>query len=116
MIPELTHCGNCSGLGEVTKAFSANDPEGPFVACPDCSGEGTQQRPLIDQEARLYVLALHRLEGLLIDGVDRFGASDFQEAIDQMKALFDHYRILNLTAAVKPAESDFTEGLFQWSD
>ena len=115
MIPELTDCGNCSGLGEVTKAFSANDPEGPFVACPDCSGEGAIERPLIDQEARLYVLALFRLEGLLIDGVDRFGAGDFQEAIDQMKTLFDHYRTLNLTAAVKPAY-DFSEGLFQWSE
>ena len=115
MIPELTDCGNCSGLGEVTKALSVNDPEGPFVACPDCSGEGTQERPLIDQGARLYVLALHRLEGLLIDGVDRFGASDFQESIDQMKTLFDHYRTLNLSVAVKP-EFDFTEGLFKWSD
>ncbi len=112
MIPELTDCGNCSGLGEVTQALSANDPEGPFVACPDCSGDGLQERPLIDQEARLYVLTLYRLEGLLIDGVDRFGAGDFQESIDQMKTLFDHYRTLNLSAAVKPAEPDFTEGLF----
>ena len=116
MIPELTDCGNCSGLGEVTQALSANDPEGPFVACPDCSGEGSAERPLIDQEARLYVLTLYRLERLLIDGVDRFGAGDFQEAIDQMKTLLDHYRTLNLSAAVKPAELDFTEGLFQWSD
>jgi len=115
MIPVLTECGDCSGLGEVTQTLSVNDPEGPFVACPDCSGEGTVERPLIDQEARLYVLALHRLEGLLIDGVDRFGAGDFQEAIDQMKTLYDHYRILNLTASVKP-EFDFTEGLFQWSE
>jgi hypothetical protein len=116
MIPVLTDCGNCSGLGEVTQALSVNDPEGPFVACPDCSGEGAIERPLIDQEARFYVLTLYLLEGLLIDGVDRFGAGDFQEAIDQMKTLLDHYRTLNLTAAVKPEETDFTEGLFQWSD
>jgi hypothetical protein len=116
MIPELTECGNCSGLGEVTQALSANDPEGPFVACPDCKGDGLQDRPLIDQEARLYVLTLHRLERLLIDGVDRFGAGDFEESIDQMKTLYNHYQTLNLTAAVKPVGPDFTEGLFQWSD
>ena len=116
MIPELTDCGNCSGFGEVTQALSANDPEGPFVACPDCNGDGLQERPLVDQEARLYVLTLHRLERLLIDGVDRFGAGDFEEAISQMKTLYDHYQTLNLSAAVKPEKTDFTEGLFQWSD
>jgi len=116
MIPKFTDCGNCSGLGEVTQALSANDPEGPFVACPDCNGDGLQERPLIDQEARLYVLTLHRLERLLIDGVDRFGAGDFQEAIDQMKTLYGHYQTLNLSAAVKPVGPDFTEGLFKWSD